>query len=42
VDQAQVALAPVAALALAEHGEAVLGEVREALDARARKAGLDI
>ena len=42
VDQAQVALAPVATLALGEHGEAVLAEVREALDGRARKAGLDI
>lgn len=42
VDQAQAALAPVAALALGGHGEAVLAEVREALDARARKAGLDI
>ncbi|MBB1648155.1 phenol hydroxylase [Delftia sp. UME58] len=42
VDQAQTALAPVAAMALGEDAQAALSEVRQALDARARKAGLDI
>lgn len=41
-DQAQAALAPVAALALGEDAAAALADVRHALDARARKAGLDI
>lgn len=42
VDQAQAALAPVAAMALGQEAQAALSEVRQALDARARKAGLDI
>lgn len=42
VDQAQTAIAPVAALALGDGGVAALTEVRHALDDRARKAGLDI
>lgn len=42
VDQAQKALAPVAEMALGERGAAVLQEVRDALDTRARKAGLAV
>ncbi|WP_027994682.1 phenol hydroxylase [Simplicispira psychrophila] len=42
VQQAQKALAPVADMALGERGAAVLQDVREALDARARKAGLAV
>ena len=41
-DHAGVALAAVAELALGARGAAVLSEVRQSLDARARKAGLDI
>ena len=41
-DQAQKALAPVADMALGERGAAVLQEVRDALDTRARKAGLAV
>ena len=41
-DHAGVALAAVAELALGERGAAVLSEVRQSLDIRARKAGLDI
>lgn len=41
-DQAQAALAPVAAMALGEDAQAALADVRQALDARARKAGLDL
>ena len=41
-DQAHKALAPVADMALGERGAAVLQEVRDSLDARARKAGLAI
>ncbi|WP_198971472.1 phenol hydroxylase [Xylophilus sp. ASV27] len=40
--RAQAALAPLAELALGEPGAAALQAVREALDARARKAGLDL
>ena len=40
--QACAALAPVAELALGARGAAVLDEVRQDLDARARKAGLDV
>lgn len=40
--QAQAALAPVAELALGTAGAEALGTVRAALDARARKAGLDV
>lgn len=39
VERAQAALAPVAELALGAHGAAALSAVREALDARAAKAG---
>ncbi|MGR4897343.1 phenol hydroxylase [Stenotrophomonas sp. LARHCG68] len=42
VDQAQTALVPVAALALGDSGATTLAEVRQALDDRARKAGLDL
>lgn len=42
VAEAQAALAPVAQLALGERGGEVLQAVREALDMRARKAGLDL
>ena len=41
-DQAQKALAPVADMALGERGAAVLQEVRDGLNARARKAGLAV
>jgi phenol hydroxylase P1 protein len=41
-DQAQAALAPVAEFAMGEPGVTALREVREALNARARKAGLDV
>ena len=41
-DQAQKALAPVADMALGERGAAVLQAVRDALDTRARKAGLAV
>lgn len=41
-EQAQKALAPVADLALGARGSAVLQDVRAALDARARKAGLAV
>ncbi|CAJ0784600.1 aromatic/alkene monooxygenase hydroxylase subunit beta [Ralstonia pickettii] len=41
-DRAQAALAPVAEMALGEHGAAALGEVRAALDARATKLGLSL
>ena len=41
-DQAQQALAPVADMALGERGAAVLQEVRDGLNARARKAGLAV
>ena len=41
-DQAHKALAPVADMALGERGAAVLQEVRDALDTRARKAGLAV
>lgn len=41
-DQAQKALTPVTDMALGERGAAVLQEVRDALDARARKAGLAV
>ena len=40
--EAEAALAPVAELALGAQGAAALQSVREALDARARKAGLDL
>jgi len=40
--QARAALTPVAELALGEVGTTAMQEVREALDARARKAGLDV
>jgi phenol hydroxylase P1 protein len=40
--QAQAALAPVAELALGAQGLDALQTVRESLDARARKAGLDV
>lgn len=40
-DTAQRALLPIARLALAEQAEAVLKAVRDGLDARARKAGLE-
>ena len=40
MDRAQAALAPVARLALGEHGESTLAEVRAELDARCKKAGL--
>jgi phenol hydroxylase P1 protein len=39
-DRAQGALAPIAQLALAEHGTAALQDVRTNLDARAKKAAL--
>ena len=39
-DRAQAALSPVANLALGEAGEATLGDVRKAQDARAAKAGV--
>lgn len=39
-DKAQAALAPVADIALGVHGSEILQSVRNALDARARKAGL--
>ena len=39
-DRAQTALTPVAELALGAHGADILQEVREALDARCKKAGL--
>lgn len=39
-DRAQAALAPVADLALGEHGSAALAEVRQALDARIARLGL--
>ena len=42
VEQAQKALAPVAALALGDQAEEALVSVRANLDARARKAGLTI
>jgi phenol hydroxylase P1 protein len=42
VDQVQAALAPVADLALGESGAAALAAVRQVLDGRARKAGLDL
>ena len=41
-DAAQQALAPVAEMALGERGAAVLQEVRDGLNARARKAGLAV
>lgn len=41
-EQAQKALAPIADLALGARGSAVLQDVRAALDARARKAGLAV
>jgi phenol hydroxylase P1 protein len=41
-DRAQAALAPVAEMALGEHGAAALGEVRAALGARATKLGLSL
>lgn len=41
-DQARAALAPVAQLALDGQGAAALAGARQALDTRARKAGLDI
>ena len=41
-DQAHKALAPVADMALGERGAAVLQEVRDGLNARARKAGLAV
>jgi phenol hydroxylase P1 protein len=41
-DRAQAALAPVAEMALGEHGAAALGEVRAALDVRAAKLGLSL
>ena len=39
-DRAQAALAPVAELALGDSGQAVLQDIRAALDARVKKAGL--
>lgn len=41
-EQAQAALAPIAEFALGEPGGTALHEARQALDARARKAGLDV
>ena len=42
VERAFAALAPIAALALADDADRAMNDVRAALDARARKAGLDI
>jgi phenol hydroxylase P1 protein len=41
-DRVQAALAPVAEIALGEHGQAALQETREVLNARTTKAGLTL
>jgi len=40
--RAQAALAPIAQLAMGEHGDAALADARTTLDARCRKAGLAV
>lgn len=42
VERAAAALTPIATLALADEAERALADVKAALDARARKAGLDV
>ena len=41
-DRVQAALAPVAEIALGEHGQEALGEVREAFNARIAKLGVTL